>query len=462
MSELAIARIADFYATAGTSAQQWRHDADQVHTHAATMCAAYLDTPDGQQIPGLVVQIDYRGEQEHGLPRLRAALCGNGDRDFFMRPDRTDHVAVFDDGGLVLSQRRLAAHQLAWGDPIQTDFDVRVAGVGRDSYTEELDGARRWTSGQQDVVPDPRFTAIAILRARARALGIKPLPRTKRALADAIAGHPDVAGQARDLWPVAFPSGETMILHATGPSPTAAILRHLAGAAAAGRLGMGDASGPFHRGLLLYDVAHETDALVSERDQVWATHDQRMAELGDREQRLRQRPDLDVYFLGRPRAGTWNDERGETRYWLNAYQRRAGYRAPHHSLGGWWTLNQLDCILDGSDWPVSWYDEQMSELGQARAALEAHGLHVRELCPADSKPAAGGQTQRYRFAVKRGNEYVIDEPSATRELVDQAVDDPETAIEQAAQRRAARDEQARRRRAERQKAAAFPIEVSAS
>src|SRR4051794_5014463 len=90
--------IADFYEAAGFSAQQWRDAADAVRTHSATMCAAYLDTPDGQQIPGLVVQVDHRGEEEYGLPKLRAALCGDGDRDFFMRAERTGHVCVFTDG----------------------------------------------------------------------------------------------------------------------------------------------------------------------------------------------------------------------------------------------------------------------------------------------------------------------------------------------------------------------------
>ena len=439
-----------FYADAGLTEQRYRDLCDESDPHSATFTASYYEEPDGRIIPGVVVQIDREGNQEFGLPKLRSAFCGADHRNFQMRQEAVDRVAVFTDRpGLVLSRDPLAAGELRFGDPIRTATDVRWGSEGLTGYAERHARDRRWTSRLAQLIPDPAFTTVAKLREQARSLEISPLPRSKQALCDAIAAHPDMLAQAEDLWPLQFDRGEIMVLAADAGTATGAALARISEAARNGRLVFGQASGPFHHGLFLTDAAFETRALIDWRSEQFDWHDAEMAELGDRERQLKD-AGVSVHFLGNPRAGGWNDEDSRTRYWLNADGPRQGYGRDARSfrLAGWWTLTQLDRLIADVDWPRRWWDEQLASFDEQRRALEAQGLTLK-VEPEDRKPADEADQQRYRFSVLRGETYLISEVRITREQIEHAAAHTDEAIAAFDAAKQQRNAESARRRAER-------------
>lgn len=295
---------------------------------------AWTTSEDGWPIVGVSYVTDYRAEEEYGCGDLRRALCGDSPRRFQMLPDRVDHIGLFADvNAIALSVHPLEHTAPTWGDPIGREGDSYAA-----HWTRSLPHVQR--------VPDADHLRwrykMPELRARAKALGITPLPRRKDELLDAIVTHPDLGAEQPNLWPGWFHQGTALILRADN-GPAATIISALRDAARAGTLAIGNASGPFSTGLFISDGADIGPAQQARIDADWDWHDARMAELAPVAAQLKAEG-YGYYFLGRPRRDGWTTAAGvestEVRYWLNGHSVRLedGTRTQPY---GWYTLDEL-------------------------------------------------------------------------------------------------------------------------
>lgn len=433
------ARVAAAYEALGMTPEQYGETTKDVHTTIASFTAAYFDTPDGVRIPGVCYQTDYRAEEEYGLGALRTAFCGDDPRSFGMSKRTTANVTVFEDGtGMVLSVDPLDREQLPFGDPIRTQREAQWGITGRTDYASSI--ASREASTRKAAYPYDA-PSMAVLRAEARELGIRPIPPSKAALVEAIR---DARGTGADCWPAWFENGEQLVLRARG-GLTGEVLALLVAAARAGRLGFGSASGPFHSGLFLYDTAHETKQLQRERTAAFDWHDEQMKQVQEVAEALKAHDDLSVHFLGNPREGTWNDEDGTVRYWLNAdwaYSspiRReieaAGFTRYEVGLSGWWTREQLGDVLADPRSLLAWHVAERERTQPIRDTLVAAGCTDVKI-EAERVPTIDGSTT-YRFSAKRAGEYVLDDPRASLARLTAVAADVEGAID--ARRRARED-----------------------
>lgn len=291
---------------------------------------AWCETPDGDPIAGIVHQCDYRAEEEYGVGDIRRAITGSDIRQFCMTESGRHHAATFSDvRGLVLTSRPLDKPEFLWGEPLHGDFQSW-------DYGRAWGSALPWTRRLDQVANT--WMSMAELRNTARTLGIKPLPRSKADIVEAILIHPDAGHQLPDLWPGIFDSsGTTLVLRAEGETLTCRVIAKLADAIRVGTLGIGSASGPFHTGSFYYDTRDETPGLIQERTERFDWHDARMAELKPVKQTLEARGHR-WYALGSPSviAPKGKTER-EVHYWLNGTSHPRYGGQPY----GWYTLQEL-------------------------------------------------------------------------------------------------------------------------
>jgi thymidylate kinase len=304
---------------------------DKQNPNTETCLASYLAGSDGVPITGVVFRCDYDATQEYGLGDLCGAISGKGLRDIQMRPEALRHIVVFEDcTGIAISARPLhdgvdGIPRVPWGTEIYGTPERYAEGwAERLIYVRDLPFRTWWK--------------VAELRQAATDLGIRPLPRTKAGLIEALANHPHTPAKGADVWPANFRYGSTLILRADSGLTERAI-RHLVDAADAGTLCFGSASGPFHTGLFLYDGRDETEALQTGREKRWRFIEHHEAILAPVRERLKEKG-YSIYFLGKA-----NDRHGaepdQIVYWLNAS--RPG-RGGH--IYGWYTLAQLQA----EDW----------------------------------------------------------------------------------------------------------------
>lgn len=290
------------------------------HPNTNTIGLAGFEDPAGHMIVGITYRCDYAAEQEYGIGDLRKAITGTNPRQFTTEPAGRAHVRAFDDvNGFVLSVRPLPEH-IAWGD--------NLPWVDGGEYT------RSWTRRNASVavdcarVPIDRLNWMKVseLRELAAKRGVKPAGRTKAAYIEALTAHAieDVDMTVAPAW---FQNGKTLIVRADQGS-VAKVVGALVDAIAAGTFAIGNASGPFHSGILFYDARDESEQLRREREEQFDWHDARMAELEPVAAQLRA-DQIRWHFLGNPRE----DADGQVVYWLNG----SGQPQPY----GWYTLAQL-------------------------------------------------------------------------------------------------------------------------
>lgn len=297
-------------------------EACEARTSPQTFVASYCETPDGDPMMGLVHQTDYKAEEEWGIGDLRKAITGDDPRRFCMTESAFAHIAVFSDvNAIALSTRPMSTQSPAWGEEL-----VGLPSGYGDDWERKLEFAR----DTYDIAN--KWMKMDVLRAKARELGIRPLPRSKTDLVAAIAASPDL--QLPERWPAIFSYGKTLVLRADGDGLAARIVAKLADAAMSGTLGIGSSSGPFHSGLFFYDTRDETQQLVEEREAHFDWHDARMAELEPVMTELESRGHR-WYFLGKPSENT-RDGVTAVRYWLNSHS-YPGIGQP----SGWYTLQEL-------------------------------------------------------------------------------------------------------------------------
>lgn len=296
--------------------------------HARMIAPTLIETPDGDPIIGLSYQTDYKAEEEWGVADLRKAITGPDPIRFAQTPEGAECIRFFSDcNGMVLSTGPRTDAELAWGDPVGEFGDTRYRG-DYEFALFRIAGIDRWTT-----VPE--------LRAKAKELGVKPLPSRKEDLIAAITGRLSATGDSAGLVaPAWFQSGNDLVIRADGDGPAARVVAKLVAAARAGRLGIGDGSGPFHSGLVLFDAADMTPGQITEITEQHRWHAERMAELEPVKQELLDRG-YRFYFLGNPKLiRRKGDSEERLYYWLNAMSSRnadGSYSQP----SGWFTLDEL-------------------------------------------------------------------------------------------------------------------------
>lgn len=332
-----------------------------------TMVVGVMDCPGGDPITGLVFMTDFDATQEYGVGDLRKAITGPEARRFQQVKGAKDYMAFFTDANaILLSSERLDFTDLAWGEPIKPPYSPGdKASAYYTAYATEWDRKRSYcqTTGYNHKL---HRMQVAELRAQAKELGIKPLPRKKEALIDAInlAQNPD----GPDRWPCWFSDGNHLVLRAEGEGLASRVLSRLIAAADSGFLGIGSGSGAFSTGLFFYDVRDETPELRAEREAQHDWHEARMKELEPVKQRMRERG-IRWFFVGKPSLISRKEGEGKSvRYWLNANSysprdletlaaggslsetfRGGGNYKDYIQPFGWYTLEELESCKWASD-----------------------------------------------------------------------------------------------------------------
>lgn len=317
----------------------------------ATAAAATHTACDGTLISGVMYQLDYVSEEEHGIGKVRVAISGTDPRKVTMTGDARRHVARFADvNAIVLSSQALPTRTYAWGDNLDTgartngwsgepwpadhqppyalSYSQRVPYARRDEYARAVENGR---------------VSMAALREKAKSLGLTDLPRRKVDLARTLLNSPQYLAtvELSDVWPAWFATGRQLVLRADADA-TGVALEALGDAIDAGTLAVGTYSGAFASGFFLYDARDETDAIRADRVARADWYDARMADL---------EPVADAltaaghrwYFLGRPTELNTGDGRTVVRYWLNSQGRHTAKDGTtcYKQVSGWYTLAEL-------------------------------------------------------------------------------------------------------------------------
>lgn len=341
---------------------------DQHHSSPRSFQMISVETPDGDPIVGLQYSCDYRAEEESGMGKLRKKITGEDERNFGMTEEAAPYVAWFSDGnGLILSTERLDGNEFVWGEEIES----RGWGSSNADYANFWKGQMTWRVLQEAGVD--YHATIPQLRAKAKELGIKPLPAKRDELFDALIETLATAAPREEndpgQWPGWFHYGNLLVLRATDDSPTARVLRRLVRAAKDGTLGIGGSGSgnPFARGFFLYETRDETEGMNEQIDAAFAYHAEKMAAAQPAADFLNS-IGLRAYFLGNPRPSTGkgrvrfpDEPENDTCYWVNGLRPQGySYSAPaelreafgdedaqlfmKNDLSGWFTASELQDI----------------------------------------------------------------------------------------------------------------------
>lgn len=305
---------------------------------------AWTDNGAGDPLVGVAWMTNYKAEEEFAARDLLSGLTGPNIRNFTLTTQARNQVAVIEDI-----------------DDTNGEAIALVLSVTPDTFSAEADRVARTSWGQswgrwasfdrpasypeefktrlthaQGLPWDLSWKPVSQLRDMAKEVGVRPLPSRKQQLVEAIVSSPAFAESAQrpHTWPAVMDQWKTLVLRADH-GPVALVLKRLAEAADAGRLGIGSGSGPFCTGVFLYDTADEHPELVAKRESDLDYYEAQMAKVSHVEAALKERG-YTVYFLGNPcrinPRGRF--EEPQDVFWLNAYHGRT-------SVAGYYTLDEL-------------------------------------------------------------------------------------------------------------------------
>lgn len=240
-----------------------------------TLTPAIFEGPDGTLLAGLSYQPNPRGEEEWGLADLRESLTGRDPRRFQLLGERQSRISICQDRTAIAAATGkfwgnwntpgVLPATFSWGEQLHYHFR-------QESYATSFVRGQ----GLRFFGGNSRVPGVTELRALAKERGIRPLPRKRADLIEALAAS--MALEDGDLpWPGWFRYGDLLVLRADS-GPTQRLLLRLMDAVTSGTLGVcSSVANPYSRGIIFYDTRDEPESLIAAREREFDEYDAAMA-----------------------------------------------------------------------------------------------------------------------------------------------------------------------------------------